>query len=139
MVKGVTSYQIYIVRGKGGKVRSVPVDASALEVLRCRANVTRRGCKLFVPDGVKTDTIMRGLEQFIIYNRNDDRDNGVHLTVHGLRHTWAAERYRELIASGQMPYEARRQVSRWLGHERDSVTKIYLASLKNDKKGGGKP
>lgn len=80
---------------------------------------------------------MGGLEQFIIRNKDNARDTDVSLTIHGLRHTWAAEQYGVLIAAGQPPYEARKQISQWLGHERDSVTKIYLASLYDKRKIGG--
>jgi len=80
--------------------------------------------------------VMSGLEQFIIRNRCDERTAGTSLTIHGLRHTWASERYRELVAMGQTSSEARKQVSQWLGHERDCVTKIYLASLSEDEKKG---
>lgn len=125
------------VKGKGGKLRSIPVNNEALAVLRHRLDLTRRGHKLFVPDNTKTDDVMHGLERFIIQNRNQNRESGTHLTIHGLRHTYAAERYSELISAGWTPYEARKQVSQWLGHERDSVTKIYLASLIPAKMEGG--
>ena len=125
------------VKGKGGKVRSIPTNTAALEILRKRLSSTRRGCKLFVPDNVKTDAVMNQLEQFIIRNRDDECSAGVHLTIHGLRHTWAAEQYRALVANGSTTYEARKQVSLWLGHERDSVTNIYLASLTEAEKKGG--
>ena len=120
------------VKGKGGKVRSLPANTATLEVLHRRRAITPRGCKLFVLDGVNTDVVMSGLQQFIIRNRDSERDTEVNLTIHGLRHTWAAEQYRVLIAAGHTPYEARKQVSQWFGHERDSVTKIYLASLNKD-------
>ena len=51
------------------------------------------------------------------------------MTFHGLRHTCAAEWYLSLKAKGYSDIDARKQVSRWLGHERDEITKIYLASL----------
>jgi integrase len=136
--EGAIRSGLLTVKGKGGKVRGVPVDIAVLEVLRRRMASTRRGCKLFIPDDAKTDAVMGALEQFIIRNREDGRATGAALTIHGLRHTWAAERYRELVAAGSTPYEARKQVSQWLGHERDSVTKIYLASLSEaERKGGG--
>lgn len=135
--EGATRNGLLTVKGKGGKIRTVPVDAVALEVLHWRLSITRRGCKLFVPDDAKTDVVMNALEQFIIHHREDGRASGVALTIHGLRHTWAAEQYRALIAAGRSPLEARRQVSQWLGHERDSVTKMYLASLSEDEKKGG--
>lgn len=52
------------------------------------------------------------------------------LTFDGLRHTYAAEKYQGFIHAGKTPYEARKAVSKLLGHGRDDVTKIYLASLK---------
>ena len=56
------------------------------------------------------------------------------MTFHGLRHTRAAEWYQQFIQEGRPPYEARRAVAKLLGHGRDDVTRVYLASLKG---GGG--
>lgn len=58
------------------------------------------------------------------------------MTFHGLRHTYAAEKYRELTASGIAELDAHFTVSRLLGHERADVTNIYLASTKKER--GGK-
>ncbi len=57
------------------------------------------------------------------------------MTHHGLRHTYAARTYQELIDKGVSPTDAHYQVSRLLGHERPDVTDIYLASL-TPKEGG---
>lgn len=51
------------------------------------------------------------------------------MPFHGLRHTRAAEWYVEFVKQGQTPYQARKAVSKLLGHGRDDVTRIYLASL----------
>ena len=51
------------------------------------------------------------------------------LTFHGLRHTFAAEKYKELMDSGMGALDAHFTVSRLLGHERADVTNVYLASL----------
>ena len=51
------------------------------------------------------------------------------LTFHGLRHTYAAEKYKSLIEGGMGELDAHFEVSRLLGHERPDVTDIYLASL----------
>ena len=51
------------------------------------------------------------------------------LTFHGLRHTYAAEKYQKLIDSGIGSLDAHFAVSRLLGHERADVTDIYLSSL----------
>ena len=52
------------------------------------------------------------------------------LTFDSLRHTYAAEKYQDFITTGKTPYEARKAVSKLLGHGRDDVTNIYLASLR---------
>ena len=49
------------------------------------------------------------------------------ITFHGLRHTYAHEKYNEFINSGKNEKEARRMVSELLGHHRDDVTRIYLS------------
>ena len=48
---------------------------------------------------------------------------------HGLRYTYAAEKYRELTDGGMSALDAHFAVSRLLGHERADVTSIYLAAL----------
>jgi integrase len=50
---------------------------------------------------------------------------------HGLRHTCAAEWYVKLTGEGMSDYQARKQVSKWLGHERPNITDRYLTSVRN--------
>lgn len=52
------------------------------------------------------------------------------MTFHGLRHTFAAEKYRELTTCGLAELDAHFAVSRLLGHECADVTNVYLASVK---------
>ena len=52
------------------------------------------------------------------------------LTFHGLRHTYAAEKYTRLTEGGMSAIDAHYAVSRLLGHERADVTDIYLASVR---------
>ena len=52
------------------------------------------------------------------------------ITFHGLRHTYAAEKYTSLVDGSMTPLDAHFTVSRLLGHERPDVTNIYLASVK---------
>jgi integrase len=59
-----------------------------------------------------------------------DPDSNRPLTFHGLRQTYAAEKYRQLIADGISELDAHLTVSQLLGHERVDVTNIYLASMK---------
>jgi integrase len=70
------------------------------------------------------------VQNFINRNRDKYQDpshEGVNLTFHGLRHTRAAELYVQCVRSGIRDLDARRHVSKYLGHERDDVTRIYLA------------
>ena len=119
------------IKGKGGKVRTVPInDTIRIELQRLLA-VTPRGHKLFVPDNVPTDIAIKRFQQYLISIRPQiqDKTRTTHLTHHGLRHTYAARTYQELIQQGVSPLEASYRVSRLLGHERHDVTRIYLASV----------
>ena len=80
------------VKGKGGKVRTVPIeDERILMMLRKLLAQTERGHKLLVPDGMPTDRAINALELFIYRYRNGISDEGSdrRLTFHGLRHTFA--------------------------------------------------
>ena len=94
---------------------------------------TERGHKLLVPDGVPTDRAINGMQQVILRHRDaicDPPVPGRRITFHGLRHTYAAEKYTSLVDDGMTPLDAHFTVSRLLGHERPDVTNIYLASVK---------
>jgi integrase len=121
------------VKGKGGKIRTVPIEERISMQLKKLLAVTPRGHKLFVPDNVPTDIAISRFQQWILVKRCKvrDADSSRALTFHGLRHTYAEEKYTEFIKAGYIPLEARRKVSKLLGHERDDVTNIYLAGLKD--------
>ena len=122
------------VKGKGGKIRTVPIEDERITMtLQKLLDKTERGHKLLVPDGVPTDRAINGMQQFIIRNRDaicDPTAPDRRITFHGLRHTYAAEKYKALIEGGMTPLDAHFAVSRLLGHERPDVTDIYLASVK---------
>lgn len=124
------------VKGKGGKIRSVPINESIRIELEKMLTITPRGQKLFVPNGVSTHIAINRLQQFICAVRPEiqDPDSDRPMTHHGLRHTYAAHAYQEQTEGGDSPLDARYQVSRLLGHERPDVTCAYLASVKE--KGG---
>ena len=88
-----------------------------------------------MPDGVPTHKAKARLERFIYDHRDDVREYG-YLTFHGLRHTYSAEKYKELIDGGMKELDAHFTVSRLLGHERADVTDIYLASLSKEGRHG---
>ena len=74
------------------------------------------------------------LQQYIYQVRPQiqDEDSTRPMTHHGLRHSFAARTYQELIDSGMSSLSASLHVSQLLGHERPDVTKGYLASIPKD-------
>ena len=126
------------IKGKGGKVRTVPINEQIAVAIRKQLDRTPRGHKLLVPDDMHTDRAINLLQLFIMKHRDEVRDAGSDrpLTFHGLRHTYAAEKYKELTGSGMSALDAHFAVSRLLGHERADVTNIYLASLPNGERHG---
>lgn len=122
------------IKGKGGKIRTVPVNEQITLAMRKQLQRTARGHKLLVPDDMPTDRAIYRLETFILTHREEIQRQAPHvpLTFHGLRHTYAAEKYRELVAGGMGELDAHFAVSRLLGHERADVTNIYLSSVRKD-------
>ena len=119
------------VKGKGGRVRSVPVEAGAAkQALRDRRAAVQRGHKLFVPDDVATDAYIHAFQEFLREHRPDQGSNPYPLTHHGMRHSYAARQYREALDGGATEYRAKLDVSHLLGHGRADVTDVYLASEK---------
>ena len=120
------------VKGKGGKVRTVPINEKIAIAMRKQLERTPRGHKLLVPDDMPTDRAINHLQFFIMRHRDEvqDVDSDRPMTFHGLRHTYAAEKYQELVNNGKSPLDAHFEVSRLLGHERPDVTNIYLASVR---------
>lgn len=119
------------IKGKGGKIREVPINESIRIVLEKALKTTLSGYKLFVPRNKQTHIAKAELQNFIASKRKFVCDEGSsrNLTFHGLRHTCAAEWYKSLISQGFTESQAKLKVSKLLGHEREDVTRIYLASL----------
>jgi len=119
------------VKGKGGLMRTVPIQESIKIELEKMLEVVPRGQKLFVKPTDKTHLAKRRLQNFVDYYRPkvQDEDSTRPLTFHGLRHTAAARWYKEFREKGYSDFDARKKVSAWLGHGRDDVTRIYLSSL----------
>lgn len=125
--------QAITIKGKGGKVRTVPINEQIAVAMEKQLARTKRGHKLLVPDDMHTDRAINRLQLFIMANREElsDPERDTTLTFHGLRHTYAAEKYQELIDHGTNALEAHFKVSHLLGHERADVTNVYLASVKS--------
>ena len=120
------------IKGRGGKIREVPINENIIAVLKKALETTSPGYKLFVPKDKQTHIAKAELQNFIASKRKliCDEGNSRNLTFHGLRHTCAAEWYRKFVENGLSDHQAKLEVSKLLGHEREDVTKIYLASLK---------
>jgi len=120
------------VKGKGGKIRVIPSHPEADVVLKKLLECTSPGQKLLLPPGKKTHLAIKELQQFIADYRLPRQSKlcGKEITFHGLRHMFAVEAYQKLVTEGKSEAVARLQVSRWLGHEREDVTEIYLASIR---------
>ena len=122
------------IKGKGGKVRTVPINSSIRIELKKLLTITPRGHKLFVPDGVRTDIAIQRFQQYLCRVRPRIQDEGSTrpMTHHGLRHSYAVRTYQALTKENASPLQASLRVSQLLGHERADVTRVYLASLKKD-------
>lgn len=121
------------IKGKGGKIRQVPIGQPIRLVLEKWIPLTAVGHKLFVPRDKQTHLQKAELQRFIALRRSlvQDAKSTRPMTFHGLRHTCAAAWYIALLAEGTRGSVARLQVSKWLGHEREDVTRIYLVGVKN--------
>jgi integrase/recombinase XerD len=120
------------VKGKGGLIRKVPLRERTKILFANLIKNVQRGQKMFVPEGKKAHEVIRGVQGFVKHHRKSIeetavRTEGVNLTVHGLRHTYAYEEYEKLIKLGCSEKDARYKVSLLIGHSREDVTKIYLA------------
>lgn len=113
------------IKGKGDLVRDVPVRDKAL--IQKLYDNTKRGDKVFIKEGEQTHKVIKNIQMFI-YNNQDKfaLDKDKQLTFHGLRHFYCQNRYKELLRGGLTDLQARKIVSRELGHYRISITEIYL-------------
>ena len=109
----------------------MPINESIIAVLEKALETTPQGYKLFVLQNKQTHIAKAELQNFIANKRRFVSDEGSsrNLTFHGLRHTCAAEWYKNFISQGCTEIQAKLKVSKLLGHEREGVTRIYLASL----------
>ncbi len=117
------------VKGKGGKERDIPLSLESRVMLSNLIEGKSRGQKLFVEPGEKTHLVMKQVQNYINRNREhyQDSSRSMNITFHGLRHAFAQSEYCKAIDRGASEIEARLYVSNLLGHERDDVTRIYLA------------
>lgn len=130
-VRALRTDQLHV-KGKGGLERDVPLRGSVGALLRSVMVNIPKWSKLFVPEGRRAHEVIQSVQSFIINHRDSIADpaaraEGVNMTFHGLRHLYAFERYQEYLANGFTPAAARLKVAQLIGHNRDDVTRIYLA------------
>ncbi len=117
------------IKGKGGRVRRVPVSPELrveLERIFAGSGSTRER-KIFVAPGQKTHQVIRSIERFIRDHRQEFTRRKI--TPHGLRHTYAREEFERGIDDSedkQQIKEVKMRVAEQLGHGRPEVTNIYL-------------
>ncbi len=121
------------IKGKGGRVRRVPVSPE----LRVELEHILAGCgdarerKIFVAPGQKTHQVIRSIQRFIRDHRQEFTDRAI--TPHGLRHSYAREEF-DRGAGGskdrRLLEEVKMRVAEQLGHGRPDVTNIYLGGKK---------
>jgi len=116
----------YSVEGKGGLVREVrltPETTARLEQCRLSepAQVIDRNIAY-----ERVYDLMGGKSYSNSFSKLSGELLGHSHGAHGLRHTYAQERMRELTTAGKSYDHAKKIVSQELGHFRPSITDIYL-------------
>ena len=113
------------IKGKGGKVRKVPLTGRAVKILERSRRGVPRGEKLFVRPGETTAQAMKRLQRLIEKHRPDPLPGQSPLTFHGLRYTYAQRWHRRLRAAGMPVRLYRHAISVLLGHNREDITDLY--------------
>lgn len=114
---------ILTVKGKGGKLRDLPLTPAAERELLQLKKQTPRGARVFVPLHKKAHQVIDNIQSFIRKNR-EERE-GEQLTAHGLRYNFTQRHLREAELKGLPTEQAEKQVSQALGHNRREVTRGY--------------
>ena len=116
------------IKGKGGKMRDVPIKGDTCDILRQYLENTKAGHKLFVPDGVATDVAIAELQKFLRTHRTEIEDAGREkpLTFHGLRHSCAS-----LLLANSV---SMKEIQDWLGHSSYNTTANIYAHLDSSSK-----
>ncbi len=138
-----------LTKEKNGKINLKPVERleqrEILEKVKALGEENKQN-KIFIKTDFKTT--YKEVQNFVYNNRgniqNEDRiksadaramyiEHGkvykANLSIHGLRHTYLQKQREHYIQNGDTPKQADLKVSRLAGHNREEVTKIYLAKV----------
>ncbi|WDT86987.1 hypothetical protein [Alteromonas sp. 009811495] len=117
---------MYTVQGKGGLIRHVliPNDLVVqLEQRRFNYPVTVKDRKI---NYLQRYDIGAGKRWSDSFSKASKRALFFSTGAHGLRHSYARERMRELLALGYRRVQALETVSQEMGHFRPEITEVYL-------------
>lgn len=127
------------VKGKNGKVRSIPLSPDASDLLEACLNGVPRGSYVFCPESMSIPQFKHEVQEFIRKHRSEiqdsDRTQTAHntpmgaragLSIHGLRYLYVQEEYQRLVQRGMQAPAAELQVMEQVGHERRSETERYM-------------
>jgi integrase len=108
---------IIVVKGKSGKLRTVPTPPGYQPALRQGCHGKALTDKIF---GGSPRSLQRTIAQISATLQIDAHG------THGLRYAYAQRRYQECLSQGLTDSESRQRISRELGHERLAITALYL-------------
>lgn len=117
--------QTYTVEGKGGLIREVQIPTHLAERLECRR---LEQPKVVVDRNVNYTThydLAAGHRFSDAFSKASIRGLGYSNGAHGLRHSYAQDRY-EQIANHLPRDDVMRVISQELGHFRPDITEVYL-------------
>ncbi|QQE81615.1 tyrosine-type recombinase/integrase [Alicyclobacillus sp. SO9] len=143
------------VKGKGGKIRWISIESKprVMKMLQEAMKDSKPGRRIFT-NGKSVEEMIKHIQYFIrkhrgkfeldsrilqkrdgYYLRQMGKKYGYkpHITYHGLRHSFARRTYLELRKQGESHFQACKRVSQLLGHERETITNIYLGELRGGK------
>jgi site-specific recombinase XerD len=113
------------VTGKGGLRRTVMVSNNKALIERLYNN-SKVGKKVFIEKDERTHKVINRLQSFINRNQKMFIETDDKCSFHGLRHSFAQNKYQEYLNKGVDDYHARLRTSFQLGHFRVEITDIYL-------------
>ena len=140
----LTNEYIHLTKTKGGIQRDVPLNPGAERTFRDMiANAAQE--KIFIGHGRTHKQTMKSIQNWIhnhryVFMGNPGEENQQYhellnidyerknLTFHGLRHAYARRQYEAALKQTFHSQVARQRVATLLGHGRDDITRIYLAT-----------
>jgi len=117
---------IYTVQGKGGLIREVLVPHSLAQLLEA---VRLTEAKTVSDRGIyyqQNYSLAAGQRWSNVFSATSNRILGWSRGAHGLRHSYAQERMKELQTMGLNRHDALTTVSQEMGHFRPEITETYL-------------